>query len=103
MSTQDGVYTITNKAAATTDEAGIAAAATMRLCGYSIRETAAAAATVDISHGAAAGTIIMAENLAASTSVFRWFGAEGIPVPLGVWIERLTGTTLVTLITKTVA
>lgn len=98
----DGVYTYTTVVAGTTDVAGVAATANMRLCGYSIRETAAAVATVDISHGGAAGTIIAAENLAASVSVFRWFGSEGIPVSSGVWIERLTGTTQVVIITKVV-
>jgi hypothetical protein len=98
---QDGTYTFTNKAAATADEAGVAANANLRLMGYTIRESAAGTATVDMSHGAAAGTIIFSENLAASTSVFRWFGPAGIPVPLGVWIERLTGNTAVTIITKT--
>jgi len=94
-----GPFTFTTKAAATADEAGVAAATGLRLMGYSIAERAASAASVDISHGAAAGTIIQYENLAASGSVARWFGPQGIPVPNGVWIERISGNTAVTLIT----
>ncbi len=94
-------YTYTTIAtAATTDEAGIAAAENLRLMGYTIRETAAAAATVNLCHGAANTTIMVGENLAASVTVNRWFGPQGLPCPNGVWIERLTGgSTAVTLIT----
>lgn len=94
-----GNYTYTTKTAATTDEAGVAAAHGLRLMGYSIAERAAGAATVDICHGAAAGTIVQYENLAASSSVARWFGPQGLPVPNGVWIERVSGNTAVVLIT----
>lgn len=94
-----GNYTYTTKAAATGDEAGVAAAAGLRLMGYSIAERAASAATVDICHGGAAGTIIQYENLAASASAARWFGPQGLPVPNGVWIERVSGNTAVVLIT----
>lgn len=95
-----GNYTVTNKAAATSDEAGVAAAHGLRLMGYSIAERAASAATVDITHGAAAGTVIAYENIAASSSTgLRWFGPQGIPVPNGVWIERVSGNTAVSIIT----
>jgi hypothetical protein len=96
-----GKYTYTTIAtAATTDEQGIAAAANMRLMGYMIRETAAAAATVNLCHGTSNTTIITGENLAASATVSRWFGPQGLPVDAGVYIERLTGgSTQVVLIT----
>jgi hypothetical protein len=96
-----GNYTYTTIAtAATTDEQGIAAAHGLRLMGYTIRETAAAVATVNLCHGTANTTIICGENLAASTTVNRWFGPQGLPVEAGVWIERLTGgSTQVVLIT----
>lgn len=98
----DGNYTYTTIAtAATTDEQGIAAAVDLRLMGYTIRETAAAAATLNLCHGTSNATIVAAENLAASTSVSRWFGPQGLPVSGGVYIERLTGgSTQVVLITK---
>jgi hypothetical protein len=96
-----GKYTYTTIATAgTTDEQGIAAAANMRLMGYTIRETAAAAATLNLCHGTDNSTIIAGENLAASTTVNRWFGPQGLPVDSGVYIERLTGgSTQVVLIT----
>lgn len=93
-------YTYTSVSAGTGDEAGVAAAFGLHLMGYSIRETAAAAATVNIEHGAAGSSPVMdAVNLAASTSASRWFGPGGLPCFNGVFIERLTGTTEVHLIT----
>ena len=96
-----GNYTYTTIAtAATTDEQGIAAAANRRLMGYFIRETAAAAATVNLCHGTSNTTIMCAENIAASSVVGRWFGPQGLPADAGVYIERLTGgSTQVVLIT----
>jgi hypothetical protein len=94
-----GNYTYTTKAAGTTDEAGVAAAHGLRLMGYSISERANAVATVDICHGAAAGTIVHYENFAALQSVSRWFGPQGIPVPNGVWLERVSGNTAAVFIT----
>jgi hypothetical protein len=86
--------------AATTDEQGIAAAAGLRLLGYFIRETAAAAATVNLCHGTANTTIMAAENLASSSTVSKWFGPQGLDASAGVYIERLTGgSTQVILIT----
>lgn len=96
-----GNYTFTTIAtAATTDEQGVAAATGLRLMGYSIKETAAAAATVQLCHGTANTTVMVNENLAASASVVRWFGPQGIPCAAGIYIERLTGgSTLFTFIT----
>ena len=80
-------YTYTTIAtAATTDEQGIAAAENLRLMGYFIRETAAAAATVNLCHGTSNATIMTVENVAASTCNHRWFGPQGLPVPAGVWM-----------------
>ena len=96
-----GNYTYTTIAtAATTDEQGVAAAENLRLMGYFIRETAAAAATVNLCHGTDNTVIMCPENIAASTVVGRWFGPQGLPVQNGVWVERLTGgSTQVVLIT----
>lgn len=95
-----GNYTYTTIAAATGDEAGLAAATGLRLMGYSVRETAAGAATLNIEHGTANSSPIMAAiNLAAAGSVAQWFGPQGLPCDGGIWIERLTGTTQVNLIT----
>lgn len=96
-----GNYTYTTIAtAATTDEQGIAAAVGQRLMGYFIRETAAAVATVNLCHGTSNATIMAVENLAASVTVHRWFGPQGLAADNGIWIERLTGgSTQVILIT----
>ena len=95
-----GNYTYTTIAAATGDEAGIAATHGLRLMGYSVRETAAAVATLNIEHGTANSSPKMAViNLAASASDKHWFGPQGLPCEGGIWIERLTGTTEVNLIT----
>lgn len=95
-----GNYTYTTIAAATGDEAGVAASHGLRLMGYSVRETAAGVATLNIEHGTANSSPIMAAiNLAAAGSDIQWFGPQGLPCSSGIWIERLTGTTQVNLIT----
>jgi hypothetical protein len=96
-----GPFTYTTIAAATGDEAGKAAATGLRLMGISIRETAGAVATLNIEHGTAnSSPVMLAVNLAAAGSVVQWFGPQGLPCPSGIWIERLTGTTQVHLITS---
>ena len=95
-----GNYTYTTVAAGTGDEAGVAAAHGLRLMGLSVRETAGAVATLNIEHGAAASSpIVDAINLAAAGSITHWFGPQGLPCSSGVYVERLTGTTQVNLIT----
>ncbi len=95
-----GNYTYTTIAAATGDEAGVAATAGLTLMGFSVYERAGAVATLNIEHGAANSSPVMAGiNLAANTSDLRWYGSPGLPCAGGVWVERLTGNTAVTLIT----
>jgi len=94
-------FTTTNIASASTDEAGVAATADMRLMGYSIKETAASTATMSLHNGtSASGAALAYINLASGGSVTEWFGPQGIPCAGGVWIERLTGSTAVILHTK---
>lgn len=96
-----GPFTYTTIAAASGDEAGVAAGAGLRLMGVSVRETAAGVATLNIEHGTANSSPIMdAINLAAAGSITHWFGPQGLPCSGGIWIERLTGTTQVNLITS---
>lgn len=93
-------YTYTTIASASGDEAGIAATAGLRLMGVSVRETAAGVATLNIEHGTAnSSPIMVAFNLAAAGSDMQWFGPQGLPCAGGIWIERLTGSTQVNLIT----
>lgn len=96
----NGQYTYTTIAAGTGDEAGHAAATELRLMGLSVRETAGAVATLNIEHGTAnSSPVLAAINLAAAGSTVLWFGPQGLPCASGIWIERLTGTTQVHLIT----
>lgn len=93
-------YTYTTVAAATGDEAGLAATDRLRLIGVSVRETAGAVATLNVEHGIANSSPIMVPvNLAAAESKTLWFGPQGLPCAGGIWLERLTGTTQVVLIT----
>jgi len=92
--------TYTTISTGTGDEAGMAATQRLRLLGVFVRETAAAVATLNIEHGTANSSPIMVPfNLAASATSSHWFGFPGLPCPDGIWIERLTGTTQVVLIT----
>lgn len=82
-------------AAGTTSLAAVAANPNLRLLGFSAVETAAAVATISIQD--AASTTLASEvagvNLAASESVREWYGEHGIPCPLGIWVNRISGTT----------
>lgn len=72
-----------------------------RLIGYSVREAAAtpAAAVVRFRSGTTvAGTPLGAGvSLAPGESVREWFGPAGINVPTAVFLERVSGTTEVTV------
>ncbi len=95
-----GPFTYTTVAAGTGDEAGVAATPGLRLMGVTVREGAAGAATVNIEHGAANSSPVMAGfTLAASTGKEMWFGPQGLPCPSGIWVERVAGNTAVFLIT----
>jgi hypothetical protein len=97
----DGL-TITAIASGSGDEAGIAATANLRLMGFSVKESAGAAATAVLRHGGTGGVDTVFINLATAGSDTQWFGPQGIPMPSGVWIERLTGSCAITLYTKIV-
>lgn len=82
-------------------EPAVAAAANLVLMGYSCRESDAVAgtATFRILHGAtvAAGTELVAVELAADKSEVKWFGPRGIACPNGLTIDHILGTVDVTL------
>lgn len=93
--------TLTNKAADTADVQGVAATAGLKLLGYSIRETAGAGAGLVLRHGTAdTHTAIAFETLVSGGTVTRWFGGAGIDCASGIFIDRTTGTTEVTLYTR---
>lgn len=89
--------------AAATDEAIEGAATGLRLMGYSIAETAAGTAGVIIRNGDddADLPIVADVALAAGESVTMWFGPDGIDCANGIFIERTSGTTRVTVHYKT--
>jgi hypothetical protein len=83
-------------------DAAVAAATGLRLMGYSCREIAgsAAVASFTIQHSAtgAAGTQLVAVELAANGSETKWFGPQGLDCAAsGLSINRVAGTLDVTL------
>lgn len=96
---------LTAVAATAADVQGLAAAANLRLTGFSITEAAgvAAAAEVSLRHGTAAtDPEIIGVNLAADGSVRDFFGPDGIAVPNGVFVDMVAGTAKLTLFWKAV-
>lgn len=88
-----------NLPAATTDIAAVAATPNLRLLGFSITETAGAVASLSIQESAANDTTkeLFGITLLANESRSEWFGDHGIPCPAGIWVERITGTTRITI------
>ena len=98
-----GPLTMTATASGTTDIAGIAALASNRLFGVAIRETAGSTATVNIELGTQnSDPMICAFSLAANACEHVNFGPHGVVCATGVWIEKLTGTTAVTIFTRVI-
>lgn len=88
-----------NLAANTTDVAAVAATPNLRLLGFSITETAGATATLSIQEAAANDTTkeMFGVSLSANGTFSLWLGEHGVPCPAGIWIERVTGTTRITV------
>jgi hypothetical protein len=94
--------TVTACAADTADIAAVAAAANLRLMGFTVRESAGtpAVATLAIRHGTVAtDTIIAPVSLIASDTKTAWFGPQGIPCASGIYVDRIAGNTTITLYT----
>lgn len=88
-----------NLAANTTDVAAVAATANLRLLGFSITETAGATAALSIQESTANDTTkeMFSVSLSANGTFSLWLGEHGVPCPGGIWIERVTGTTRITV------
>ena len=87
---------VQTSSALTADGAVIAGAA--RLMGYSVRETAAAVATLTIRDGSStSGAPRAVCNLAASASYTVMFGPEGLDCPNGIFVDLLTGAVSITV------
>lgn len=83
-------------AVGTGDAQAVAATRGLRLIGWSVRETAGAVATLNVVHGTTTSDpVVGVINLAAAQSDTQWCGPDGIDCPNGIFIDRLTGTTLV--------
>lgn len=98
--------TSTPVASGTADAQGIAAAAGLRLIGFSVAETAATAADAELvlRHGTLATDPILCRiTLSPDESARDWFGPDGIAVASGVFVDRVTGTSELTLFTKVVS
>ena len=96
-------FSTTTVEAGTADAQGVAAASGLRLMGYSVRESAGSpdVATLNLRHGSAdTDPIVALINLAASGSDSQWFGPQGLPVEGGVFVDRLTGNSTITLHTN---
>lgn len=93
-------------AATAADVQGLAAAANLRLMGFSITEAAAAAAAAEVSlrHGTlATDPEIVGVNLVADGSAREFFGPDGVAVPNGVFVDIVSGTAKLTLFWKVAA
>lgn len=81
-------------ASGTGDAQAIAAAAGLRLFGFSVRENAGGAATAILYHGTAnTDPPIAFLSLASGAVQIQWFGDKGIAIPNGLFVDRLSGTT----------
>ena len=101
----DVAATLTEVDSGTGDVQGIAAADNLRLVGYSITEDAGtpAAAELSLRHGTlATDPEIFGITLTADQSVREGLWKDGIGVPNGVFIDRVSGTTKLTLFSKIV-
>lgn len=85
-------------AAGTADAAAVAATPNLRLIGFSAVETAGAAASFSIQEGTSTDLTkeLMGVTLTANEST-REFPPDGIPCPGGIWVDRITGTTRITI------
>jgi hypothetical protein len=85
-------------------DAAVAASATLRLLGYSVRENKGVAAVYSgaIVHGAtgAGGVPVVYLEGAADTSATVWFGDSGIACPDGISIDHVAGEFDITLFYK---
>lgn len=85
-------------------DAVVAAAAGLRLLGYSVKEVGAAAASFEIVNGAtgAAGALLIPVALVADEVRTVWLGHQGIASAAGLSVDHLAGTFDIVLYHSTV-
>lgn len=86
-------------ASGTGDVAAVSAQWNVRLIGFSISEDAGSTAKVIIHDGAASANNPAVAPINCAANGFGIWGLSypGIPCPLGIWVERVSGTTTVVL------
>src|SRR6266542_3498934 len=95
-----------NEASGTGDHQTVVATSGLRLIGVTAKEdagTAAAAEFIFRNGTDTSGTPIYYCKLGANESVRDWFGPEGIPCAAGLFLDRVSGTTAITVFTTAVA
>jgi hypothetical protein len=104
--TLQAAATSTNAASGTADAQMIAATPSLRLVGFTAKENAGSPALAEfiLRNGTStAGTPVAHVKLGAGESVRDWFGPGGISVAAGVYLDRISGTTDVTIHTVVAA
>jgi hypothetical protein len=73
--------------------------------GFSVRETTGtAAAVLNLHHGTSnAGPILVTVSLGASESAREWYGPDGIAAASGIYLDRVSGTSQVSVYSKVVS
>jgi len=97
--------TVTEIVSGTGDVQGLSAQVGLRLVGYSVRESAVVPilATVALRDGTSdAGEAVVVIGLLASTSQTVWLGDYGLPCNSGVFVDRISGTSHLSLWTKVI-
>lgn len=93
-------------AAATTDLAAVAATSLLRLVGVSVIETAGSTAVVSIQEGTSNDTTKELIGISLPANGFSGYlpvgdPGVGVPCPGGIWVERVSGTTRITVYYRT--
>ena len=95
--------TSTAVASGTSDVAAVAAAVDLRLLGFSVKEDAGSSAAAEfiIRNGTStAGAAVVYVKLSANESCRDFFGEQGIACPLGIFVDRISGTTAISVYSK---
>lgn len=104
--TDHAAATPTAVASGTGDAQGVAAAANLRYVGFTCRENAGspAAAEFILRHGTDnTGTPLAFVKLAANESRADWNGPDGVAAASGIFVDRVSGTTEITIFSKVAA